>query len=275
MSSNFVVLAEPIEADELAEVTPPPETEQSSAYFDFAKNPIASLMFVLPFLGVYELGVMLGGPTLAITRNAADSWMRMRLYDMGLTRPWVLPAMIVGTLLLIAVIGKRRVPISRGLFLSMLVECVLIAWLLVGVGQLLGIMLKAGGLLSLSGGARGPAEWATACVGAGLYEETLFRLWGVPVAFIVMRMFLIPRKIAFVLSIVLTSILFASAHYVGGGFAGTAADYYTFAFRFLAGICFAALLVTRGFGIAVGSHVIYDATVLILASTIEIETIAA
>lgn len=269
MSSNVVVLAEP---------EPPPKTpkgptqEQLAAvereqYFEIARAPIASLLFVLPFLCVYEMGVYFGGQSLAIVRNPADSWMRLGLFEMGVTRPWVLPVLVLGTLALAALWRRSRVALSGQLMVGMLIESVLAAWLLVAAGQGFGLLLKAGGLMSLSGDAASPAEWAAACVGAGLYEETLFRLWGLPLVYFGMRMFLVPRAIAFWVAIVGTSLAFAAAHYANVGFSGTAEEWYTFSFRLIAGLCFAALLLKRGFGVAVGTHVTYDATVLLLMAT--------
>jgi membrane protease YdiL (CAAX protease family) len=93
-------------------------------------------------------------------------------------------------------------------------------------------------------------------LGAGVYEEFLFRLCLLPVGFLLFRMLLMPRKWAWAASILATSIIFAVAHYVG-----PAADQFSafsFSFRMLAGLCFALLFVLRGFGIAVGCHAAYD-----------------
>jgi len=57
-------------------------------------------------------------------------------------------------------------------------------------------------------------------------------------------------------SILVTSLLFSAAHYLG-----PAADSFTlfsFVFRTLAGMFFAVLFVMRGFGITVGAHAGYD-----------------
>lgn len=272
MSSTVVVLAEPepTACDE-AESKPSPKANQpaqdSSLYFEIARTPIASLLFVLPFLLVYELGVYFGGQSLAITRNPADSWMRLGLFELGITRPWVLPALVIGTLVMAGLWRRKRIEFSGQLMVGMMIESVVAAWVLVAVGQAMGMILKAGGLMSLSGDAVNPAEWAAACVGAGLYEETLFRLWGLPIVYLAMRAFLVPKKIAFWTAIGLTAVVFASAHYWHSGFHGSVEEWYTFSFRLLAGLTFAGLLVKRGFGVAVGTHVIYDATVLLLLAT--------
>ena len=47
--------------------------------------------------------------------------------------------------------------------------------------------------------------------------------------------------------------IFSAAHYHAFTTAGYAFDWYTFSFRFAAGLFFAGLFVARGFGIAVGA----------------------
>ena len=53
---------------------------------------------------------------------------------------------------------------------------------------------------------------------------------------------------------VLTSVLFSAAHYIGPS--GEVFRWYTFLFRFLAGTMFAVLFRYRGFGIAAGTHAV-------------------
>ena len=267
-----VLLAEPEPAapPPPPEPPPPPPRRAVASYYDAARSPVASLLFVLPFLAVYEVGVRVAGPEAIVARNPADIWMRLTLMDAGWTGVWTLPALVVGTLLVWEAVRHYRAEpqaaVGGRLMVAMLTEAVAAAWVLVLVGQACGMLLRVGGLMSLSGDARSPAEWAAACVGAGLYEETLFRLWGLPALYLTLRLFLVPRKIAAGSAVLLSSLLFAAAHYLAGGFENTAAEWFGFGFRFAAGGAFAALLVTRGFGVAVGAHVIYDATVLLLAA---------
>ena len=65
-----------------------------------------------------------------------------------------------------------------------------------------------------------------------------------------------------VLSIISTSLVFSLAHYVGGQ--GEAFSLFGFAFRAVAGMFFCVLFFLRGFGIAVGSHAMYDVIVGVL-----------
>jgi membrane protease YdiL (CAAX protease family) len=93
-------------------------------------------------------------------------------------------------------------------------------------------------------------------LGAGIYEELLFRLILLSgVLWMLKRAGAAPR-LRLVGAILLTSLLFAAAHYVGPH--GEPLHWFSFLFRFLAGVFFAVLFVYRGFGIAAGAHAGYD-----------------
>ena len=51
---------------------------------------------------------------------------------------------------------------------------------------------------------------------------------------------------------------FSAAHYQVFTSGGYAFDWYSFTFRFIAGVFFAVVFVLRGFGIAAGAHALYD-----------------
>jgi hypothetical protein len=93
-------------------------------------------------------------------------------------------------------------------------------------------------------------------LGAGIYEEVLFRLLALPLGRVIFRILLVPKRATLPASVIATSLLFSLAHYLG-----PAADSFTvfsFLFRTLAGVFFAVLFLMRGFGITVGAHAGYD-----------------
>ena len=115
----------------------------------------------------------------------------------------------------------------------------------------------AGTLFGLLCGIRGqvPLRCLGYC-GAGLYEEVLFRLLMLPaVAWACARFGATPGAAA-AWSVFITSLVFSAAHYVGP--LGDTFDLHSFAFRALAGMFFATLFLVRGFGIAAGTHAVYD-----------------
>ena len=231
----------------------------TSDYWTDARKPLSCLLFLLPWIAIYEAGVlMLADNDPNQIRNGADYWMRAMLSSAGFGQ-LLLPLLVVGVMLSWHVIRKHpwqfRVETQAG----MLAESILLAVALVAVGQvhqLLFLSLSPGHdpeLLTLS---TGRLTQAVSYVGAGVYEEVMFRLLLVPLAFLGFRLFEFPRKWAAVMAAMSTAFVFALAHHVGP----TADDFniFTFSFRAAAGAFFAGVFFLRGFGITVGCHAAYD-----------------
>jgi membrane protease YdiL (CAAX protease family) len=261
--------------------TQPPTVD----YWAESRRPLASLVFLLPLLAAYELGVCWFDPEqLALVRNGADSWMRTWLLQAGLSRPWVLPALIIVSLLGWHVVCRYPWRISLETLLGMFSESLLGAILLLVLGQLLSLSFQhLGWMPAEMVDAAVPPRMATAVgfLGAGIYEEVLFRLLLLPAAYGGLRALLLPRWSAAGGAIGFTSLLFSLAHYVEPAGAsllpslsafGEAAQHvaqsptswFGFGFRALAGLTFAGLFLIRGFGITVGCHALYDLLVGVL-----------
>ena len=96
-------------------------------------------------------------------------------------------------------------------------------------------------------------------VGAGIYEEAMFRLVLFSVLAWMFRRMELASLIAFALAAIGSATLFATAHHLGPQ--GEPYRNYHFLFRLVAGLYFVALFQYRGFGIAVGAHAGYDVLV--------------
>ncbi len=232
----------------------------ADGYWVESRQPLASLVFVAPLLVVYEAGVLLMGPE--AVRNGADVWLRQFLELVGFGQYFLLPILTVCILLGWHYTTRRPWRLSRGLLWGMSGECLLLTICLWLLAQLQGILLQTVarpvGLAIPAIVERAVTELgAGICyLGAGIYEELLFRLillslavWGLG------RLGVGPRQ-RMVAAVVLTSLLFSTAHYVGPY--GEHLDWNSFLFRFLAGVFFSILFVYRGFGIAAGAHAGYD-----------------
>jgi membrane protease YdiL (CAAX protease family) len=100
---------------------------------------------------------------------------------------------------------------------------------------------------------------AVTYLGAGIYEEALFRL----ILFsVLVRLFAaadLARGPAVLLAAAGSAALFSTAHHVGPY--GQPYSNYLFVFRLVAGLYFALLYQLRGFGVAVGAHACYNVMV--------------
>lgn len=243
----------------------------TSSYWSQTRYPFTCLIFLTPLLITYELGVLwLGGTGSADLRNGADCWMRGWLQHAGLNTLFLLPAMVVVALLAWHVCGKYPWKVSFDTLVGMLAESLLFAMCLIALGQLQDLLFReylSDVALSLPSCAAGCPDRSTAArvvsfVGAGVYEEVMFRLCLLHVCYGVFRILLLPHVGATVLAILSTSLLFSLAHYLGAS--ADEFSVFSFAFRSLAGLFFAVLFTVRGFGITVGCHTAYDLVVGVL-----------
>jgi membrane protease YdiL (CAAX protease family) len=105
------------------------------------------------------------------------------------------------------------------------------------------------------------ARFVSYC-GAGVYEEVLFRLALLPLLACVLRGLGVSWVQSWIWAAVIGSLAFSAAHHVGAHgeeiVLAASGFWFTFSFRFVAGLFFSLLFVYRGFGIAVGTHAIYD-----------------
>ncbi|HVJ86857.1 MAG TPA: CPBP family glutamic-type intramembrane protease [Caulifigura sp.] len=253
----------------------------ASDYWDEARRPLASLLFLAPLLVGYELAVVsLAGAGL---RNGADAWMRGWLIGLGLELPWILPAAVAVTLLAWHVLKRDAAQFQVSTFLGMLGESLLFALVLILCGQMLHSAM--GEPLPEAMIARwnvSPMQLRViSSVGAGLYEEFLFRLLLLPALIAVVGLACRNTTITAVLAVAASSLIFAAAHYLPVDASALSpvayvdameavwqqpSLWYGFLFRGLAGAAFGTLFVLRGFGVTVGSHAFYDVLVGFMAS---------
>lgn len=248
------------------EVAAMPAACSGDDYWLLARRPLNCLCFLTPLLALYEAGVLLlGGVQSDSYRNGADFWMREGLQSVGCQQVWLLPAAVVGGLLTWHLVRKDSWRVSPETWLGMLAESVLFAVLLLLLGQLQNLAFQQwSGQLPLAIHDRDILPRAISFLGAGIYEEVLFRLCLLPACYGAWRILLVPHSPAVVLSVLTTSLLFSAAHYVGP--AGDQFSAFSFTFRSLAGLFFAGLFVLRGFGVAAGCHAAYDLLVGVFLS---------
>ncbi|TVS15333.1 MAG: CPBP family intramembrane metalloprotease [Planctomycetaceae bacterium] len=242
-------------------------TVAAGKYWHESARPLTSLAFVIPFLLFYEVGVLTLGP-LAI-RNAADVWLRTWLDFIGFGQYFLLPILTCGALLAwhhaTGQPWRFRGHVLYGMWIESMLFGLLLLVLAVSQRALFSTILPAASAPSSGHG----GFWAlmVGYVGAGIYEELLFRLLLLPAVLGAFRLTGLSRRLSTFAAVVTVSLLFSAAHYqfdvviAGQAFSmpyGDSFAWYSFLFRFSAGVFFSLLFWYRGFGIAVGTHAIYD-----------------
>lgn len=249
--------------------TPEPAPGAVRSYFQSSRGPWYGFLFALPVLIGYELLVYVW-PTDWI--NGADAMLQTLLAPFGATNmSHVLAiAVPVAGLLCYLLDSSRAQARAAGIgfrpkyFLLMFAESFVYALFLAPLVNYL--MNAMGGGLGLSAGGSGamdPISKLKAALGAGIFEELVFRvmlLGGLNLLF--RRTTRMEPLLSWVLAVIASSLVFSLFHYVG-----SYADPFelgSFIFRFLAGAVFAILFACRGFGIAVWTHAIYDIIVMLI-----------
>lgn len=242
-------------------------------------NTTASLWYAylacIPLFFLYESLIWLANLNAgraAEIRLSADLWIQQLLL-------FIYPNTLLVSVLLVMVSGaaiwylerEKKRPLRLRWFLMMLLESAVWAGLLaVFVSGLLGLLLHIFGQLQLVPvplllsdtpvvTTLNPLQRLALSLGAGLYEELVFRVVLVFGLFHILKYVVKPHR-AQLLAIILAAFLFSLVHYTGS--MGDVFTFPSFAFRMMFGLALNALLFLRGFGITAWTHAFYDIFVL-------------
>ena len=230
-----------------------------SNYWRYSRSAYYSAVAALPLLVIYEILIVLSQSRYWGIRNAADVWIRTFLMAFDLQAQHITFVLIGISLALIPIAKSRArgIKLKANYFALMFAECLAFSLVL---GVVLQSILRLGGLSS-GGPGSGLMQNLALSVGAGLFEEIIFRVILLNLIFLLLSPLLKKKVVAAVVSVLLASFLFSLSHYVG-----TMADtwqLYSFMFRWAAGLLFTVLYFIRGFAITAYTHALYDIWVLV------------
>lgn len=243
-------------------------------YWHDSKCPLQSLIFLLPLVLVYELGLLRYGLD-HLRQVSRDIFARRLLYDFfewfGISG-YYLPGLIVIVALLSLHLVRRdrwrfkpRVYVGMG-FESFVLAVPLFVFGLVAPLQhtVIAPVLERVGEASLHDQISA-FPWQAGLVfgiGAGIYEEFVFRMIGLALLHALLADVLrLPERWSATMSIVLSAVAFSLYHFSFDGrqpFVWSLFIFYAFA-----GVYFAGLYLMRGFGVVAGTHAIYNVLVVL------------
>lgn len=226
----------------------------AASYLEESERPGTSLLLLLPLIAIYELysaGLIGNRASGAVSHITAFLLLEQFFRLLGAAGRH-LPAFALVVMLLTAHIWRKdRWRIHPGTFFGMLVESIVWAAPLLVIGWVMARHIPL---------ASGAGNWAILCVGAGIYEEMVFRLIGVSILLVIVKdLFGLRPGISYTLVLIVTGLGFALYHYLSPG-----EDFRvrTAMFRTVAGAYFGGLFVVRGFGITALCHTAYDIVVV-------------
>ncbi len=290
-------------------------TFMKDSYLDRTSRPIYALIYILPFLVIYEIGTIMINPEI-LTKSLHASqlrvvsfiWIQNMLELLGFTgrAVWIAtPLVVVIILLALQITSKTKWKVKLGDLFPMTLECILLGIPLI----VLSLIFNRTVTYQHHFTQPRTAQYRQTCVisdctvayvsaqqprirvdnkngssienkpslfteivtgiGAGIYEELIFRL-----VLICLLMFLFQdiagakKTHAIILSVLISAALFSAHHhffFVNGSITiGEQFSAVRFAFRAIAGVYFAGLFAVRGFGITAGTHAFYDILAAVL-----------
>ena len=254
-----------------------PRRAAADGYFAASRAHRHSLVFALPLLLLYEgLAAALGGTAGSEVRNGADVVITSLFQAVaGRYEPLLFAIVVIGTSIWLVARDIRGGGRLRFLYFpAMLLEAAALASVFgIAVGLVTSQILRpiaAGASSGASGAvlAAAPLQGLDAAtrlmvsLGAGLYEELLFRVILVAAIAFVGRVFIGWRPFtAGAVATIVGALLFSAFHYVGPY--GDPFQLPSFVFRAVAGLFFSALYLVRGFGITAWTHALYDVFLLL------------
>ncbi len=277
------------------------------SYLERTSRPVYAIIFLLPFILFYEIATILVN-TDALTqyqiRVVAFVWVQDALLHLGTSSrfAWIAPPLVVVVILVgLQIASKKQWYFCFSDYGPMVLECILLAVPLI----VLSLLSNSPGtrpdnfprpspvspaaqvsvaarqqaitpeeLIASLGQPNSPKAHSLMTnivtgVGAGIYEELVFRLILICALMVLFQDVIgLSHQNAIALAVLISAALFSAHHHIvwiDGRLARSAPFHWTeFGFRTVAGIYFAILFAIRGFGITAGTHAFYDiiATVL-------------
>lgn len=244
-----------------------PPDRRLRPYLTVTRSASYGFVAALPLFLAYEILILLVNDGTAVpVRVGADVWIKQLIAAIGGPGMFVvgLVVILVGVAILFAE-RRRNLPWRPSWLGWMLVEslvyAVIIAAVVAQIVQALFYSVAPVPAIAAQAAEQlGLGRMLALSLGAGLYEELVFRVllvggmaWG-------LNRVTGHRTSAYMIAALVGALLFSAVHYVGSF--GDPFTLPSFTFRFLFGLALNALYLARGFGVAAWTHALYDVLVV-------------
>jgi len=245
------------------------------SYWDASRKPLQILAFLTPLILAYELGLALFLRSReGVLTNKAHETLLLFFDTFGLTATGGLylgGAAIIVVLIIWHLLTRDPWRIDPATPALMCAESLGLTIPLLVLGLVIGGSTAA---TAVSAAARSvPPDladmsiWArlSISIGAGLYEELLFRMMLIAVLHtLLVDVGKLSLPVGATIAVVISALAFTGYHPLRDATGGL--SWRRIAFYFSAGLYFGIIYVVRGFGIVVGTHAFYDVLVVSMLS---------
>lgn len=234
---------------------------EGKGYYHGTQRPLQCLAFLLPFLIVYEGGLIWRqwiDPSRPLPALVAGRLIQQFVELLGASGFYFPSLLLVAILLAWHIASGQSWTIDKPTWFGMLGESVVWAiplFVFNSVRQ----QGRYGGVVS------GWLDDMILSIGAGIYEELVFRLIAITLlSILLIDVCSLPKNASVMIILLVSAGLFAAHHYQP--FGDDAFNAATFLFRTGAGLYLSGIFLFRGFGIAAGAHAFYDIMVVTLTA---------
>lgn len=230
------------------------------SYWNESRGLALSIVTIAPLAVLYETGLWISGGGQV---NGAEAILRRLFNVLGAEYGALLWRCALGTAVVVAawmVMQKGRFPVRTALFIAgegILLGAILGPVAVAAQKQIL-TFLSVPAIPAAAGGIRDFILQIALSIGAGVYEEIVFRL------LILSGIYLICLKAgsrdsghipAMCIAVLGSALVFSGFHYWPHG---DAFEWKTFIYRSIAGCVLGLIFILRGFGVTVYAHAAYD-----------------
>jgi len=246
------------------------------SYLETTSRPLYALVFLLPLIGIYEFGTIIFNTTqyhveniIVQDRVVTFTWLIKLARWSGLDPRLVsaFPGFVIILILLCWHLASRHEWTIRVIRIGwMALESIVLAipWILFSAAFSASRFSALQSVPLYSAAPNSYFSHLVTSIGAGIYEELIFRLILIGLIIIFMENVCKQKQnISIIVAILLSSILFSAHHHFGIDFNGSGYILEPFAwgkfiFRALSGVYLALIFSWRGYGIVVGVHAAYN-----------------
>ncbi len=244
--------------EDVPEETGPETRVEGRGYLAETRRLGVSVLAMLPLVVIYQMGIV---RSRAGVRNIAEVWLTGPFSLLGVHATTAVNIIVMVGLLVALWRLERTGAVCFSFLFIMVLEAVIYATVMFLTADAAARLVQrhAMDMLSAGNASLGPKLWLS--VGAGVYEELLFRLillaGGV---FVLHRVFQFRKMPSMALMLVISSLAFSAAHHAGP--IGETFDRFVFIFRTVCGLMLGIVFLTRGLGVAAWMHALYNVLVL-------------
>ncbi len=228
----------------------------AALYWDCTRQPLYSLVFLFPFVIAYEFGAIVLRPLAWPEQQlVAQHLLGTMLGMLGATAFWVPGLALLLTLLCWHFLTRQPWSVRLWVLPLMLVESLLLTLPLLVIGR---TFLQAGAALSEEFRVK-----VVLALGAGIYEELVFRLGLIALlSVLLVDLLRVPKQLAAAPIVLGSALLFSAAHFEPLGSLPLSTGH--FITLTLSGGFLSLVFLVRGLGISTGCHAAYNVMLLIL-----------